>query len=114
MALRSSNVESVQELCADIEVNFSKLIGLLKTIGADQMCKNDSDFDASAKNCMLKVADFCSKTNLNQSNRMSTTSTSLSNYFVILRHHPLHPRNRVQQSRHKLAPQRMHISVQLL
>ena len=81
MALRSSNVESVQELCADIEVNFSKLIGLLKTIGADQnhadqMCKNDSDFDASAKNCMLKVVDFCSKTNLNQSNRMSTTITS--------------------------------------
>ena len=79
MALKSSNVESVQELCADIEVNFSKLIGLLKTIGADQnhadqMCKNDSDFDARAKNCMLKTADFCSKTNLNQSNRMCSVN----------------------------------------
>ena len=36
MALRSSNVESVQELCADIEVNFSKLMGLMKTIGASK------------------------------------------------------------------------------
>ena len=30
------------------------------------------------------------------------------NYFVILRHHPLHPWNRAQQSRYTFAPQRMH------
>ena len=79
MALRSSNVESVQELCADIEVNFSKLMGLMKTIGADQnridqMCKDNSDFDARAKDYMLKTADFCSKTNLNHSKRMSSVN----------------------------------------
>ena len=79
MALRSSNVESVQELCAYIEVNFSKLMGLMKTISADQnrideMCKNNSVFDARAKDYMLKTADFCSKTNLNQSKRMSSVN----------------------------------------
>ena len=79
MALRSSNVESVQELCADIEVNFSKLMGLMKTIGADQnrideMCKDNSDFDARAKDYVLKTAEFCSKTNLNQSNCMSSVN----------------------------------------
>ena len=79
MALRSSNVESVQELCADIEVNFSKPMGLMKTIGADQnridqMCKDNLDFDARAKDYMLKTADFCSKTNLNQSKRMPSVN----------------------------------------
>ena len=79
MALRSSNVESVQELCAYIEVNCSKLMGLMKTISADQnrideMCKNNSVFDARAKDYMLKTADFCSKTNLNQSKRMSSVN----------------------------------------
>ena len=79
MALRSSYIESVQKLCADIEVHFSKLMGLMKIIGMDQnridqMCKDNLDFDARAINHILKTADFCCTTNLNQSNRTSSVN----------------------------------------
>ena len=126
MALRSSNVESVQELCADIEVNFSKLMGLMKTIGADQnhidqMCKDNSDFDARAKDYMLKTADFCSKTNLNQSKHMSSvnnlscssgksaSSVKKQEAFVKLRLAELeakHASERAKEERHRAEEER--------
>ena len=126
MALRSSNVESVQELCADIEANFSKLMGLMKTIGADQnhidqMCKDNSDFDARAKDYMLKTADFCSKTNLNQSKHMSSvnnlscssgksaSSVKKQEAFVKLRLAELeakHASERAKEERHRAEEER--------
>ena len=126
MALRSSNVESVQELCADIEVNFSKLMGLMKTIGADQnhidqICKDNSDFDARAKDYMLKTADFCSKTNLNQSKHISSvnnlscstgksaSSVKKQEAFVKLRLAELeayHASERAKEERHRAEEER--------
>ena len=119
MALKSLNVESVQELCADIEVNFSKLMELMETIGddpnrIDQMRKDNSDFDARAKDYMLKTADFCSKTNLNQSNRMSSvnnlscssgksvSSVTKQEAFVKLRLAELEPKHASERAKEEL------------
>ena len=63
MSLRDSgnHADEIKQLCADIELNFSKLMSLMKTIGADQcrideISKSNVEFDARSKDWMTKRA----------------------------------------------------------
>ena len=83
MSLRDSgnHADEIKQLCADIELNFSKLMSLMKTIGADQCCideisKSNVEFDARSKDWMTKRA--ISATSLFRSSGRSLTSNSSS------------------------------------
>ena len=63
MSLRDSgnHADEIKQLCADIELNFSKLMSLMKTIGADQcrideISKSNVEFDARSKDWMTERA----------------------------------------------------------
>ena len=83
MSLRDSgnHADEIKQLCADIELNFSKLMSLMKTIGADQyrideISKSNVEFDARSKDWMTKRA--ISATSLFRPSGRSLTSNSSS------------------------------------